>query len=162
MNRGNTLLKDPIHVARGEDRFSRNELMIWGLLPLSIKLSAKDTGGESLVFEHKNMGKGGPPRHIHFEQDEWFYVVKGEFEFEVGTERYQLTSGDTLFAPRGIPHGWAHVGDEPGTLLTMVTPAGTFEDFILETTRLATLPPQDEMERTFTAHKMKVVGPPLL
>ena len=30
------------------------------------------------------MGKGGPPRHVHFEQDEWFYVIKGDYVFEVG------------------------------------------------------------------------------
>jgi hypothetical protein len=32
------------------------------------------------------MGKGGPPRHYHHEQDESFYVTKGEFAFEVGDE----------------------------------------------------------------------------
>jgi len=113
------------------------------------------------LFEHRDMGKGGPPRHVHFEQDEWFYVIKGEFAFEVGDQKFRLNSGDTLFAPRNVPHAWAHVSDEPGTLLTLVSPVGTFETFILDTTRHATLPTPDEVEKAFAAHGMKVVGPPL-
>jgi hypothetical protein len=36
------------------------------------------------IFEHTNMGKGGPPRHLHYEQDEWFFAIKGDFAMEVG------------------------------------------------------------------------------
>lgn len=43
------------------------------------KLSSRDTQGQLYIFEHRNQSKGGPPRHVHFEQDEWFYVVKGEY-----------------------------------------------------------------------------------
>jgi quercetin dioxygenase-like cupin family protein len=154
-------LKGAVHVSGGKDRFKEDELMIWGLLPLSIKLSAKDSGGELLVFEHNGIRKGGPPRHVHYAQDEWFYVIKGEFAFEVGDEKFRLGAGDTLFAPRNVPHGWAHVSDQPGTLLTTVSPAGTFETFILETTRHPNLPPPEEVEKAFAAHGMKVVGPPL-
>jgi mannose-6-phosphate isomerase-like protein (cupin superfamily) len=75
------------------------------MIPLSIKLSSEDTGGNLFVFEHKNMGKGGPPRHVHHEQDEWFYAVKGEFLVEIGGETFRLLPGDSLFAPRQIGHG---------------------------------------------------------
>lgn len=136
-------------------------MMIWGLLPLSIKLSGRDTNGQVLLFEHKNILKVGPPRHIHFHQDEWFYVIDGTFKFEVGGQPFRLAAGDTLFAPRQIPHGWTHTGNTPGTLLTMVSPVGDFEKFILDTTRHATLPTQVEIEKAFTDHGMKVVGPPL-
>jgi quercetin dioxygenase-like cupin family protein len=150
-----------IRVPAGTDRFNNNGASIWGLLPLADKLSSRDTGGQLYIFEHRNQGKGGPPRHIHFEQDEWFYVVKGEYAFEIGGEKFRLTAGDTMFAPRNVTHGWANVGDEPGTLLTLVSPAGTFEEFLHETRRHSALPPQEEIERAFAAHNMKVVGPPL-
>jgi mannose-6-phosphate isomerase-like protein (cupin superfamily) len=148
-------------VRAGKDRFQQDERLIWGLIPLSIKLSGRDTGGEVLLFEHRDMGKGGPPRHVHFEQDEWFYVIKGQFAFEVGEQTFRLGPGDTLLAPRNLPHAWAHVDDEPGTLLTLVSPVGTFETFILDTTWHAALPAPDEVERAFAAHGMRVVGPPL-
>jgi mannose-6-phosphate isomerase-like protein (cupin superfamily) len=148
-------------VAAGQDGVEQPPSLIWGLIPLSIKLSGQDTGGNVLLFEHPDMGKGGPPRHVHLDQDEWFYVVKGEFVFEVGDETHRLHTGDTLFAPRNVPHGWARVGEEPGTLLTMVTPVGAFETFILGTTRHSTLPSPEEVEKAFAAHGMKVVGPPI-
>jgi mannose-6-phosphate isomerase-like protein (cupin superfamily) len=75
-------------------------------------------------------------------RDEWFYVIVGEFAFEIGDRKLRLGPGETLFVPRNVPHGWAHVGGEPGTLLTTVSPAGTFETFISTPrfTRLSLLP----------------------
>ena len=150
-----------LHIPAGQDRFGENALSIWGQLPLAIKLSAKDTDGAFLAFEHRDMCGGGPPRHVHFDQDEWFYVMKGEFVFEIGDKQFRLGPGESLFAPRKIQHGWAHVGKEPGTLLTVVSPAGDFETFILETTRHASLPPPEEVEKAFASHGMKLLGPPL-
>lgn len=124
-------------------------------------MSSQDTGGEVFIFEHNNMGKGGPPPHVHHEQDEWFYVIKGEYAFEVGENKFRLKQGESLFAPRRVPHGWANISDEPGTLLTLVWPAGTFETFLRETTRHATLPSTDDGAKAFAAHAMTVVGPPL-
>src|SRR4028118_2402328 len=97
-------------VRAGEDRFGGggNPRMIWGLLPLATKLSGKDTGGGMFIFEHRDMRGGGPPRHVHHNQDEWFYVIRGEFMVEVGDERLRLAAGDSLFAPRQVPHAWAH------------------------------------------------------
>ena len=150
-----------VHVPAGRDRFAQASLTIWGLIPLAIKLSGNDTGGELLVFQHTDMGKGGPPKHVHHDQDEWFYVVKGEFAAEIGDERFVLRPGDSLFAPRRVPHAWAHIGEGPGTLITTVSPVGTFEDFILDTAKHPTLPSPEEIARTFAAHNMTVLGPPL-
>jgi len=151
-----------IHVAAGRDRHGQENAMIWGLIPLTIKLSADDTAGELLVFQHTNMGRGGPPRHVHHAQDEWFYVVAGEFAAEIGDEKFIMRPGDSLFAPRNVPHAWAHIGPAgAGTLITTVSPAGTFETFIRQTTLHPTLPSEQDIARTFEAHNMTVVGPPL-
>ncbi|HMP79595.1 MAG TPA: cupin domain-containing protein [Pirellulaceae bacterium] len=152
----------PISIAHGCDRFKTNNAMIWGLIPLEIKLSGDDTGGELLVFMHRNMtAKGGPPRHVHHDQDEWFYVVAGEFVAEIGDERFTMHTGDSLFAPRAVPHAWAHVGDMPGTIITTVSPVGSFETFIRDTTLLSTVPSEEEIVEAFSKHNMTIVGPPL-
>ena len=135
-------------------------LMIWGLIPLVPKIPTRATGGALFAFEHTDMGKGGPPRHVHHDQDEYFYVVDGEFVMEVGDQRHHLKRGDCLFAPRRVPHAWACVS-ERGSLLTTVSPAGTFETFILETTKHATLPPPAEVAAAFAEHGMTLLGPPL-
>lgn len=107
------------------------------------------------------MGKGGPPRHLHLAQDEWFYAREGTFAFEVGDQKFTLKPGDSLFAPRMVPHVWAHVGDAPGTLLLAVQPAGTMEEFFRKSVRMPTLPTPEQANAMFAAHGMKVVGPPL-
>lgn len=149
-----------VYVPNGKNRF-KEELLIWGVIPLQIKVSGKDTDDSLFVFEHAKMGKGGPPRHFHYEQDEWFYAMEGEFVFEVGDEKFTLLPGDSLFAPRLIPHVWAYVGDKPGTLLLAVQPAGSLEEFFMKSCRMTKPPTSEEAERLFAAHGMKVVGPPL-
>ncbi|CAN5371161.1 hypothetical protein BH23BAC2_BH23BAC2_14000 [soil metagenome] len=153
-------VKKAVYVPNGKNRF-QEELMIWGIIPLQIKISGKDTDGSFFLFEHAKMGKGGPPRHFHYEQDEWFYAMEGEFAFEVGDEKFVLRPGDSLFAPRMIPHVWAYVGDKPGTLLLAVQPAGSLEEFFMKTCSVTRPPSPEEAERLFAAHGMKVVGPPL-
>jgi mannose-6-phosphate isomerase-like protein (cupin superfamily) len=143
------------------DRHGGDKLMIWGMIPLAIKLSAQDTAGELFVFMHPDMGKGGPPRHVHHDQDEWFHVVAGTFAAEIGEQKFLMQPGDSLFAPRRVAHAWAHIGDGSGTLITTVSPAGTFEEFIRDTTRHPTLPAPEEIAKAFSAHNMTVVGPPL-
>jgi mannose-6-phosphate isomerase-like protein (cupin superfamily) len=149
-----------IYVPNGRNRFEE-ELMIWGVIPLQIKVSTEDTAGGLFVFEHADMGRGGPPRHFHYDQDEWFYALKGEFAFEVGDERFTMGPGDSLFAPRMVPHVWAYVGDQPGTLLLAVQPAGSLEAFFMDSCRMTRPPTPEEAAQQFAAHGMKVVGPPL-
>ncbi|HUQ65962.1 MAG TPA: cupin domain-containing protein [Flavitalea sp.] len=149
-----------IYVPKGKNRF-QEELMIWGIIPFQIKVSGKDSDGTFFAFEHAKMGKGGPPRHFHYKQDEWFYCIEGTFAFEVGDEKFTLNTGDSLFAPRMIPHVWAYIGDQPGTLLLAVQPAGSLEEFFIESCKTTRPPTPEEADKLFAAHGMKVVGPPL-
>ena len=150
-----------VYVPNGKNRF-QEELMIWGVIPYQIKVSGKDSDGSLFVFEHAKMSKGGPPRHFHYNQDEWFYAMEGTFAFEVGDEKFTLKPGDSLFAPRMVPHVWAYVGDQPGTLLLAVQPAGTLEEFFLKSCKMTRPPTPEEGDKLFAAHGMKVVGPPLM
>ena len=155
-----TRAEKAVHVLKGKNRFQK-ELMIWGVIPLQIKVSGKDTAGAFFTFEHAKMGEGGPPRHFHYEQDEWFYAMEGEFAFEVGDEKFVLHAGDSLFAPRMVPHVWACVGDKLGSLLLAIQPAGSLEEFFMKTCAATGPPTPEEAEQLFAAHGMKVVGPPL-
>jgi len=154
------MVQKAVYIKNGKNRFQK-ELMIWGIIPLQIKVSGKDTDGSLFVFEHTKMSKGGPPRHFHFEQDEWFYAIEGEFAFEVGDEKFTLQPGDSLFAPQMVPHVWAYVGEKPGTLLLAVQPAGSLEEFFMKSCDMTKPPTVEEAARLFAAHGMKVVGPPL-
>jgi mannose-6-phosphate isomerase-like protein (cupin superfamily) len=156
-----TPLQKATYVPAGLDRHTGTQRLIWGQIPMATKVATRDTGGNWFLFEHKDMPKGGPPKHIHEDQDEWFYAIKGEFAIEVGDEKFRLKPGDSFLAPRKVPHVWACISNEPGTLLTALSPAGTFEQFMLELTALTQLPTMEEAVRIFAKHGMTIVGPPM-
>ena len=101
----------------------------------------------------------GQDRHLHVAQDEWFYVLEGQFLIEVGAERFRLQSGDAVLAPRGVPHVWANVGDGTGRLLGVLNPAGKAEAFFRYLAKNASLAPPDPA--LFRLYDTEWVGPPL-
>jgi mannose-6-phosphate isomerase-like protein (cupin superfamily) len=152
--------KRVIRVQQRQDRFDEG-IPIGAKSSIDRKVSGKDTAGSWSMFEAHWSLKGGPPLHVHQVEDEWFYVIEGEYIVQVGDERFRLSPGDSLLAPRKVPHTYAHLGDGQGRLLIAYQPAGDMEDFFLEVSRLAGPPSASEVQRVFTAHGMEVVGPPL-
>ena len=71
-------------VAAGEDRFGEHRGL--GISSIAFKVSAQDSS-DLFILENTFREKGGPARHLHYDQDEWFYAVEGEFIIEVGRER---------------------------------------------------------------------------
>ena len=112
-----------------------------GFSHIDFKVTAQDSP-DLFVLENIFHRKGGPARHLHVEQDEWFFVIEGEFIFEVGEQRMRLKPGDSLFAPRKVPHVWAYVGDGRGRILIAFTPAGKMEAFFREVTQANAMPLQ--------------------
>lgn len=145
-----------LQVAAGTDRFGEHRGL--GISVIDFKVVSQDSGG-LLIIENTFHAKGGPARHLHNDQDEWFYVVEGEFRFEVGQESMTLKPGDSLLAPRKIPHVWAHSGEARGKLLITFMPAGKMEAFFHEVTKANAMPPQDP--ELWRAHGMELLGPPL-
>jgi quercetin dioxygenase-like cupin family protein len=145
-----------LHIAAGQDCFGAHRGL--GISEIHFKISGQDSPN-LFVLENVFHHKGGPPRHLHHDQDEWFYVLEGEFVFEIGTERSELRAGDSLFAPRKVPHVWAFVGKGRGRVLVSFAPAGQMEAFFLEVTKANAMPPQDPV--LWRAHGMELLGPPL-
>ena len=70
-----------------------------------------------------------------------------------------LYPGDSLLAPRSVPHVWAYVGNGRGRILVAFMPAGAMEAFFREVTKANAMPPQDP--QLWRAHGMELLGPPL-
>ena len=146
-----------IRVEHGADRFNEDR-KIYGANPIAYKVVTRDTNGGLFILEQTTTRKGGPPRHLHHEQEEWFYVLEGEFIAEVGQERMRLKPGDSLLAPREVPHAWAYVGENPGRLLVAFQPAGKMESFFHEAAKVTSFARD---EKLFHDHGMELLGPPL-
>lgn len=117
-----------IRVAAGESRFGQ-PLKLPDGSPLFIKVSTQDSGGAFFLTEQPSGAKGGPPKHFHHDEDEWFYCLAGDYIVEVGAQRYLLKPGDSVLGPRRVPHAFAFVGDTPRRLMVGFTPAGRVEQF---------------------------------
>ena len=148
-------------VGTGQDRADAALAIMGGRFDL--KVSGKDTGGELCIYDTRREAKGGPPLHRHYAQDEWFYVLRGEFLVQVGDDRLQLSPGDSALAPRGIPHAFAMVSEGGGQMLVLFQPAGSMEDFFHEMgargngVSASRQLPRDVWEK----HGMELLGPPL-
>lgn len=154
-----TIQGEPFIVDAGKSRFGELVKFL-GVHPNDLKISSKDTGGQLSVFEYTGLGKVGPMLHIHFEQDEIFMVMEGEYRFVVGEETHVLKAGQTIFLPRGIPHTWIQLSDR-GKMIYFLQPAGKMEEFFSYMNKLKERPSPEEMDRIHAEHQMKVVGPPL-
>jgi mannose-6-phosphate isomerase-like protein (cupin superfamily) len=144
-----------LHLAAGADLEGQARSL--GVSHLAFKLAPPD--GSVFVVENSFHAPGGPARHLHHAQEEWFYALEGEFLTEVGEARFTLRRGESLLAPRRGPHVWAHVGPGPGRILIAFFPAGRMEAFFREVTRAGAMPPQDPA--LWREHGMELLGPPL-
>lgn len=149
-----------IRVPAGGDRFQERR-EVFGAMSIDFKVSSADTDGGLFIIENTDDQKGGPPRHLHHGQEEWFYVIAGEYIVEIGDERHRLEPGDCVLAPRKVPHVWAHVGEGTGRLLIAFQPAGEMEAFFGELAKVEGVPPREELRGLFSSHGMGVTGPPL-
>lgn len=128
---------------------------------LDIKISGKDTDNDLAVFEQTGLTpNGGPPLHIHPHQDEWFYVIEGDYIFQCGNEKFYVKPGDTIFLPRNVPHAFIQLS-EKGKMIVSYLPAGKMEAFFEVTDRWTSAPSSEEVMKVFADHDMIVVGPPL-
>jgi mannose-6-phosphate isomerase-like protein (cupin superfamily) len=153
-------LTNAIKVAAGEDRFGTPLVYLAGE-DFHCKLSAQDTGGGLCIYETMRTSRSGPPLHYHRDQDEWFFVRKGEFLFQIGDERFRLAAGDCAFAPRKVPHTFVNIGGE-GILMIAYQPAGTMEQFLADSSRLLSAnSAPDEWHALCRRHGVEIVGPQL-
>lgn len=125
-------------------------------------LGAGDTNGSIGIFESTDAPGAGPPRHIHHDADETFFVLSGEVEFLLNGVRVYRTVGETVFVPRGHEHCFRVVGEQPARMLTIMTPGG-FEGFFDAVAKEGLRLPEDltraaEIGRAF---HLEFTGPPL-
>ena len=130
-----TLSQSP--TARGQQRW------FFGMLA-EVKASAADTGGQYTLVEITAPAGFEAPLHVHYTDDEGFYVLEGSVTILVGDERVELTAGQHAYGPRDVPHQFI-VGPEGAKMLWVLVPSG-FEDFIEDVSVPAarpTVPPAD-------------------
>jgi quercetin dioxygenase-like cupin family protein len=126
-----------------------------------LKLRGARSGGATNVFEIEIAPGQGPPLHFHEAQDEWLYVLEGEFRFRLDDDVAAGPAGTFVFLPRRVPHTWQSIGELPGRLIGAFVPAALERFF----ERFSNVPAEGSSVDVFSAlakdDGMIVVGPPL-
>jgi quercetin dioxygenase-like cupin family protein len=111
-------------------------------------VTGEESGGAYFAMEALVPQGGGPPPHIHANEDETFYVLEGRVTFRLEGETILAGPGDFVHVPRGNVHCFRNDGQTPARLVLTFTPAG-IEHFFLETLQRAhdlTLDPPESVE----------------
>jgi len=122
------------------------------------------------VLESRAPRSDSPPLHVH-DEDEIWHVLDGEMLIRVGDIDHNVTAGQSLLGPRGVPHTYRVLSAEARWLV--VTAKGGFERFVRSFSRPAeagdlpapSAPPSPEEAEAFAAacrpYGIELVGPPL-
>jgi len=98
------------------------------------KASSAETGGAYALAEHLITPASNPPPHVHVDEEEAFYVLHGEVEFEVAGECNVGRPGSFVLAPRGKPHTFRVLTETARVLVINSGPDGSrrggFERFV--------------------------------
>ncbi len=138
-------------------------LVFPGAITLKVLVSGSQTDGTLAIFEDIVEPGVGPGRHIHYDQDETFFFLDGEFIAEVDGKMYVFSPGDVAFIPKGTVHAFKNIGNSKGRLRYAFTPALTIEEMFREF--YASLEngtfSQELMASVSKKHGQVFVGPPL-
>ena len=94
--------------------------------------STRETGGAYSLTEHLVTAASNPPMHVQVDEDEAFYILDGEVEFEVDGHVARATAGTFAFVARGAAHTFRVLTDTARMLvLCSGKPADNLEDFFL-------------------------------
>jgi quercetin dioxygenase-like cupin family protein len=91
--------------------------------PMAFLVTGDDTKHTSM-FDWTMPAHFSTGLHVHCVQEETFYVLEGECEWQVGDQRVCATPGTYVFIPPGVPHNIANVTDKPARVLMTASPPG--------------------------------------
>ena len=93
-------------------------------LNIYIAADMERTGGRlsALVAEHRP--EEGPPHHVHFQQEEMFFVIEGLYEVTVGDVTRTAGAGAFVYIPRNTVHTFRNIGPTVARMLDLTVPGG--------------------------------------
>ena len=97
------------------------------------------------------------PPHIHPTQEEFIYMLSGQFDLLLDGQSATAKAGDLVRLPRGIPHGLFNHSQADITCLFWVTPTRRLWDLFQA---INNLPDPAEVVRLAGLHEVNFLPPP--
>ncbi|HEX8395247.1 MAG TPA: cupin domain-containing protein [Longimicrobium sp.] len=127
-----------------------------------LMLDGEQTGGALAIALTATHPGGGPPPHVHQNEDEIFIVQEGTIELWSDGAWTPAGPGSVSFLPRGVPHTYRNAGTEIARHWVIVTPAG-FDRFYARWSEEFNQPAGPDMASLMqiaAEHGIEILGPP--
>ena len=100
------------------------------------------TGAPFTLLEAHWPAGGGPPPHVHADEDELFYLLDGRLTVRCGRTTWQLEPGGLAFCPRGILHQPSTDARQGAHVLVLTSRPGIERFLAVVAQQLNRLPPE--------------------
>lgn len=132
-------------------------------MELILKITSDMSGGTLFAAVQIGPPGSGVPLHIHHNDDEFFFLIEGRLRMLVGDDRFDMAVGDTVMLPKGTPHAFAIIGEQPARFLVTVdlSPDSDYETMFAGLVGLA----PTEFERIVeicAANNVEFMAPPVM
>lgn len=151
------------------DRPHGEDGLAWCFLDTLMVEHRRAAGVRSVVLEMTLPVGHAPALHTHETLDDTWYVLQGQMAVRCGDDEMVIGGGHWVSMPRGVPHTFRVIGDQPARIL-LVHDNATFRDFVRELGIPAgdravpthpSFPTMDELVRVAARHDLKPIGPPM-
>ena len=105
------------------DRDQANHIQLPGQ-DIAVLVSGADSAGQMAIFEIVAQPGGGALPHQQTRDNEYWYIVEGQWEVLVGEQQRNVGPGSMVLVPACTIHNFRLLGDTPGKMLTINAPAG--------------------------------------
>jgi quercetin dioxygenase-like cupin family protein len=138
----------------------------WWFLDTVVVEHQMASGTGPVVLEMTLPVGAAPPLHLHHDLDDSSFVLDGQMVVRCGEQMLLAGAGDWLSLPRGVPHAFRVVGNQPARIL-LVHDNDSFLNLIRDLGQPAgarQLPPPaggpglDELSRALAEHDVTVAG----
>ena len=139
---------------------------------VAVLISCEHGADRISLLEHWAPHGDSPPLHVHRNEDEVFHLLEGELRFRLAETELHARAGQSLLAPKGVPHTY-RVESADGARWLTITCGEEFERFIRAFGRPAQRaglpersgPPTPAQAEALASacrqHGIELVGPPL-
>jgi len=104
-------------------RREARQLLVWGRLGRKALLTPKPFHAlEVVAAEFDPGGSTGDETYTHGDSEELLVVVRGQVHLQLGTDVYDLGSGDSVQYRSSTPHRVSNSGEERAEVLFVISP----------------------------------------
>ena len=142
----------PIGVTANDEAYDG---VVWHLLGQTYTL--KQHSDESMAWHAVFPDGTFVPPHVHHDQDEFLYVLSGQYDVWLDGKEQVAKPGDLVRLPKGIPHGFANKSGKTATCMFWVTPTRDLKALF---DRINNMSDPAEMVRIASETQVNFVPPP--